>query len=166
MEGGPTWHAGRWEQRQRFRWEQAVRTRCRCIDAALQLRLTLCTRTRARFSQYLRKKPIGCWNKLVPPIDQLWEPIDPQYLCFLFSLQYLCFSNTFVFGYFSNPQYLIPGIRPFLPFDSFVCLCRCVFVWTSFLFELCIRLVLHAHSVTTKLLRSHALEMYSVMVCC
>ena len=103
--------AGSWEQRQRFRWEQAVRTRCRCINVAPQLRLTLCTRTPARFSQYLRKMPIGCWNKLVPPIDQLWEPIDPEYLCFLFSLQYLCFSNTFVFGYFSNPQCLIPGIQ-------------------------------------------------------
>jgi hypothetical protein len=24
--------------------------------------------------------------------------------------QYLCFSNTFVFAYFSNPQYLIPNV--------------------------------------------------------
>ena len=43
----------------------------------------------------------------------LWisRTVDPQYLCFLFSPQYLCFSNTFVFGYFANPQYLIPAHR-------------------------------------------------------
>ena len=36
-EGSPgALDAGSWEQRQRFRWGQAVRTRCRCINAALQ----------------------------------------------------------------------------------------------------------------------------------
>ena len=96
MEGGLTWCAGRWEQRQRFRWEQAVRTRCRCINAALQLRLTLCTRTPARFSQYLRKKPIGCWPKLVPPIEQIMGanrstiPLLSFFLAIPLFLQYLC----------------------------------------------------------------------------
>ena len=35
-----------------------MRTRCRCINAALQLRLTLSRVQPARFSQYLRKKPM------------------------------------------------------------------------------------------------------------
>ena len=38
------------------------------------------------------------------------QPIDIQYLCFVFSFRYLRFSNTFVFGYFANPQYLIPNV--------------------------------------------------------